>query len=91
MFGPRSQKTSDIKVLFCGLALGCVLVTLLASRSLVGTGAAVAQQIRQPRRGLQGSVEASEDSGVARVLTGADTDSHEARAYRRPACMQLRK
>lgn len=59
----RQTKPSSIRVLFCGLAAGCLMVTLLASRSLLGTSAAVAQQIKQPRRGLQGSLEDHDSSG----------------------------
>lgn len=54
-----NSKTSNLRLLLCGLALGCMMVTLLASRSLLSTGEAVAHQIRQPRRGLQGSADPS--------------------------------
>lgn len=63
MHTARQPKPSSIRVLFCGLASGCLMVTLLASRSLLGTSAAVAQQIKQPRRGLQGSLEDHDSSG----------------------------
>lgn len=52
-------KTSNLKLLAHGVVLGCMLVTLLSSRSLFSTSEAVAHQIRQPRRGLQGSADAS--------------------------------
>jgi hypothetical protein len=49
------NKTSNLRSLAHGMVLGCMLVTLLSSRSLFSTGEAVAHQVRQPRRGLQGS------------------------------------
>jgi hypothetical protein len=52
-------KTSNLKLLAHGVVLGCILVTLMSSRSLFSTSEAVAHQIRQPRRGLQGSEVAS--------------------------------
>lgn len=55
-----NNKPESLKLLVCGLALGCVVVTLLASRSLFGTGAAVVHQIRQPRRGLQVAPDAAD-------------------------------
>lgn len=53
------NKASNLRLVCWGLTLGCLMVTLLASRSLFSTGEAVAHQIRQPRRGLQGSADPS--------------------------------
>jgi hypothetical protein len=66
-------KTSNLKLLAHGVVLGCMLVTLLASRSLFSTGEAVAHQIRQPRRGLQGS---ADDSAQPLYLGLSDTPAH---------------
>ena len=68
-------KTSNLKLLAHGVVLGCMLVTLLASCSLFSTGEAVAHQIQQPRRSLQGS---ADDLVQPPHLEMMDTPAHGA-------------